>query len=68
LIDDTYNYNLDAASSRQRNLLKDYVDLRIQQTNLLILSLQQNHDRDVENDLKAVSQKVKEKIEELQKK
>jgi rhomboid protease GluP len=67
LIDDTQNYSLDAARNRQRSFLMDYVDLRIQQTDLLILSLQQNHDDDVEKDLKEISQKVQEKIEEIQK-
>jgi rhomboid protease GluP len=67
LMDETGNYKLDAAQSRQRKLLKDYVDLRIQQTDLLILSMQQNPDSSVEKDLKEVSQKVQDKIDELQK-
>jgi rhomboid protease GluP len=67
LMDEAGNYKLDAAKTRQRNLLKQYVDLRIQQTGLLILSMQQNHDSDVEKNLKDVSQKVQDKIEEIQK-
>lgn len=67
LMDETGNYKLDTEKTRQRNLLKEYVDLRIQQTDLLILSMQQNHNSDVEKDLKDVSQKVQDKIEEIQK-
>lgn len=65
LMDEASNYNLDQTRSRQRKLFSEYIDLRIQQTDLIILSLQQNHDNDVENDLKEVSQKVQEKIEEI---
>ena len=68
LMDETNNYKLDTPQSRLRSLLKDYVELRIQQTDLLILSMQQNHDSAVETDLKEVSQKVQDKIEEIQKK
>jgi rhomboid protease GluP len=67
LMDETSNFHLDTANRRQRNLLRDYILLRIQQTDLLILSLQQHHDSDVEKDLKDVSRNVQEKIEELQK-
>jgi hypothetical protein len=68
LMDETNNYKLDTPQSRLRSLLKDYVELRIQQTDLLILSMQQNHDSAVETELKEVSQKVQDKIEEIQKK
>jgi NTP pyrophosphatase (non-canonical NTP hydrolase) len=47
--------------------LKEYIDLRIQETDLLILSLQQNHDEDVEKDFKEVEQKIMDKLEELKK-
>jgi len=67
LMDETNKYKLDKGRLRQRNLLRDYIDLRIQQTNLIILSLQQNHDSDVEKDLNDVSQKVQDKIEEIKK-
>lgn len=65
LVDETSDYKLDSPQLRIRNLLKDYIELRIQETDLLILSLQQNHDGDVEKDLKEVSQKVERKIDEI---
>jgi rhomboid protease GluP len=67
LMDETNSYHLNPVETRQRNLLKEYIDLRIQETDLFILSLQQNHVEDVEKDFKEVEQKIMDKLEELKK-
>ena len=66
LMDETSTYHLDTANIRQRNLLRDYIQLRIKQTDLLILSLQEHHDSTVEKDLEDVTWKVQKEIEEIQ--
>lgn len=66
LMEATSNYKLDTRYSHNRKLMKEYIDLRIQQTDLIVLSMQPNHDADVEKDLKAVSEKINEKIDEIQ--
>ncbi|MBO9681155.1 MAG: rhomboid family intramembrane serine protease [Flavisolibacter sp.] len=68
LMDETDSYKLNEPYTRLRKLLKEYIDLRIQQTNLIVLSMQENHDADVESDLKTVSEKINEKIKEIQSK
>lgn len=65
LMNEMSRYKLSPRFKRQQQLLTEYIDLRIQQTDLIILSMQENHDGDVENDLRSVSQRINDKIEEI---
>lgn len=64
LMDETAGYRLSPALKDHQTLIRQYIDLRIRQTDLLILALQ-GHD-DVNKELDSVSSAVNEKIKQLQ--
>jgi hypothetical protein len=63
-MDETAGYKLSSALKKNQDLLRQYIDLRIQQTDLIILVLQGHEDANKE--LESVSSAINEKIKALQ--
>jgi rhomboid protease GluP len=66
LIGETSGYELPQPLAQQRTMLKEYIDLRIQQTDLIVLSLSENHDKDVEIDLQKITEQINEKLKKFE--
>jgi rhomboid protease GluP len=66
LIGETSGYELPQPLAQQRTMLKEYIDLRIQQTDLIVLSLNENHDKDVEGDLQKITEQINEKLKKFE--
>jgi rhomboid protease GluP len=66
LINETSGYELPQPLAQQRTMLKEYIDLRIQQTDLIVLSLNENHDKDVESDLQKITEQINEKLKKFE--
>lgn len=64
IMDETAGYKLSSGLKKNQDLLRQYIDLRIQQTDLIILVLQGHEDANKE--LESVSSAINEKIKELQ--
>jgi len=64
VMDETAGYRLNAALKSRQKLLRQYIDLRIQQTDLIILALQGHED--VDKELDSVSLAINEKIKQIQ--
>jgi rhomboid protease GluP len=66
LIGETSGYELPQPLAQQRTMLKEYIDLRIQQTDLIVLSLNENHDKEVETDLQKITEQINEKLKKFE--
>jgi hypothetical protein len=62
-MDETANYELGQKLSEHRKLLKEYIELRIKQTDLIIISLQGRENVDAELD--DLTKQINEKIDQF---